>query len=61
MSMTTNSDIEKSCHRVMITKTYWKGVVTGAIKPSIRGRINRHEGEEIDKLQKAENTAIKEF
>ena len=27
LSVMTNSVIEKSCHRVMMGKTYWKGVV----------------------------------
>ena len=45
--MLTNSVTEKSCHRVMMGKTYWKGVV-------LPGK-----GEEIDKLQKAENTEMR--
>ena len=54
--MMTNSVIEKSCHRVM-KKTYWKGVVL----PSALyvAEVIDMKVEEVDKLQKAENTAMK--
>ena len=52
LSVMTNFVIEKSCHRVMMGKTYWKGVVL----PSALYREEDMKGEEIDKLQKAENT-----
>ena len=53
----SNSVIEKSCHRVMMGKTYWKGVVL----PSAlyEAEVIDIKGEEIDKLQKAENTAMR--
>ena len=53
----TNSVIEENCHRVMIVKTYWKGVVL----PSAlyRAKLIDMKGEEIDKFQKAENTSMK--
>ena len=53
----TNSVIEKSCHRVMMGKTYWKGVVLASalhVAEVIDMKV-----EEIDKLQKAENTAMR--
>ena len=57
MSVITNSDIEKSCYRVMIGKTYWKGVV---LPSALYGaEVIDMKGEEIDKLQKAENTAMR--
>ena len=46
----TNSVFEKSFHRVMMGKTYWKGVV---LPSALYG------AEVIDKLQKAENTAMR--
>ena len=53
----TNSVIEKSCHRVMMGKTYWKGVV---LPSALYGtEVIDMKGEEIDKLQKAENTAMR--
>ena len=53
----TNSVIEKSCHRVMMGKTYWKGVV---LPNALNGaKVIDMKGEEIDKLQKAENTAMR--
>ena len=53
----TNSAIEKSCHRVMMGKTYWKRVVL----PSAlyEAEVIDMKAEEIDKLQKAENAAMK--
>ena len=42
LSVMTNSVIEKSCHRVMMGKTYWKGVVLPC-KRSVRSGSNRHE------------------
>ena len=53
------SVIEKSCHRVMMGKTYWKGVVL----PSALYRVEviDMKGEEIDKLQKEENTAMRKI
>ena len=53
----TNSVIEKSCHRVIMGETFWKGVVLpsalyGALVIDMRG-------EEIGKLQKADNTAMR--
>ena len=57
LSVMTNSVIEKSCHWVMMGKTYWKGVVL----PSVLYGVEEIDmkGEEIDKLQKAENTAMR--
>ena len=53
----TNSVIEKSCHRVMMGKTYWKGVV---LPSALYGaEVIDMKGEEIGKLQKAENTAMR--
>ena len=53
----TNSVIEKSCHRVMMGKTYWKGVV---LPSALYGaEVIDIKAEEIDKLQKAENTAMR--
>ena len=53
----TNSVIEKSCHRVMMGKTYWKGVV---LPSALYGaEVIDMKVEEIDKLQKAENTAVR--
>ena len=53
----TNSVIEKSCHRVMMGKTYWKGVV---LPSALYGaEVIDMKAEEIDKLQKAENTAMR--
>ena len=53
----TNSVIEKSCHPVMMGKTYWKGVV---LPSALYGEeVIDMKGEEIDKLQKAENTAMR--
>ena len=47
----TNSVIEKSCHRVMMGKTYWKGVV---LPSALYGaEVIDMKGEEIDKLQKS--------
>ena len=41
LSLMTNSVIEKSCHRVMMGKTYWKGVV---LPSALYGaEVNRHE------------------
>ena len=55
--MMTNSVIEKSCHRVMMGKTYWKGVV---LPSALYGaEVIDMKAEEIDKLQKAENTAMR--
>ena len=52
----TNSVIEKSCHRVMMGKTYRKGVV---LPSALYGaEVIDMKVEEIDKLQKAENTAV---
>ena len=53
----TNSVIEKSCHRVMMGKTYWKGVVLP--RPLYGAEVIDMKVEEIDKLQKAENTAMR--
>ena len=59
LSVMTNSVIEKSCHRVMMGKTYWKGVVL----PSALYRVEviDMKGEEIDKLQKEDNTAMRKI
>ena len=55
LSVMTNSVIEKSCHRVMMGKTYWKGV-----EQKLYGaEVIDMKVEEIDKLQKAENTAMR--
>ena len=57
LSVMTNSVIEKSCHRVMMGKTYWKGVV---LPSALYGaEVIDMKAEEIDKLQKAENTAMR--
>ena len=57
LSVMTNSVIEKSCHRVMMGKTYWKGVV---LPSALYGaEVIDMKGEEIDKLQKPENTAMR--
>ena len=57
LSVMTNSVIEKSCHRVMMGKTYWKGVV---IPSALYGaEVIDMKAEEINKLQKAENTAMR--
>ena len=53
----TNSVIKKSCHRVMIGKTYWKR--GGATKRSIRSRSNRHERRRNRQIAKAENSAMR--
>ena len=47
----------KSCHRVMTGKTYWKGVVLP--KVLYGAEVIDVKGEEIDKLQKTENTAMR--
>ena len=56
----TNSFIEKSCHRVMMGKTYWKGVV---LPSALYGaEVKDMKVEEIYKLQfckKTENTAMR--
>ena len=53
----TNSVIEKSFHRVMMGKTYWKGVL---LPSALYGaEVIDMKGEEIDKLQKAANTAMR--
>ena len=50
LSVMTNSVIEKSCHRVMTRKTYWKGVV---LPSALYGaEVIDMKGEEINKLQK---------
>ena len=57
LSVMTNSVIEKSYHRVMMGKTYWKGVV---LPSALYGAdVIDMKGEEIGKLQKAENTAMR--
>ena len=57
VSVITNSVIEKCYHRVMMAKTYWKGVVSPS---ALYGtEVIDMKGEEIDKLQKAENTAMR--
>ena len=53
----TNSVIGKSCHRVMMGKTYWRGVV---LPSALCGaEVIDMKGEEINKLHKAENTAMR--
>ena len=57
LSVMTNSVIERNCHRVMMGKTYWKGVV---LPSALYGaEVIGMKAEEIDKLQKAENTAMR--
>ena len=57
LSVMTNSVIEKSCHRVMMGKAYWKGVV---LQSALYGtKVIDMKAEERDKLQKAENTAMR--
>ena len=57
LSVMTNSVIEKSCHRVMMGKTYWKG---GVLPIVLYGaEVMDMKVEEIDKLQKAENTKMR--
>ena len=48
LSVMTNSVIEKSCHRVMIGQTYWKGVVSPSALYGVE--VIDMKGEEIDKL-----------
>ena len=50
LSVMTNSVIEKSFHRVMMGKTYWKGVVLPSAQYG--AEVRDMKGEEIDKLQK---------
>ena len=53
----TNSVFEKSFHRVMMGKTYWKGV---ALPSALYGaEVIDMKAEEIDKLQKAKRTAMR--
>ena len=57
LSVMTNSVIEKSCHRIMMEKIYWKGVM---LPSTLYGaEVINMKGEEIDKLQKAQNTAMR--
>ena len=57
LSVMTNSVIEKCCHRVMMGKAYWKGVV---LPSALYGaEVIDMKGEEIDKLQIAKNTAMR--
>ena len=50
LSVMTNSVIEKSCHRVMMGKTFWKGVV---LPSALYGaEVIDMKVEEIDKLEK---------
>ena len=57
LSVMTNSVIEKSCHRVMMGKTYWKRVM---LPSALYGaEVIDMKLEEIEKLQKAENTAMR--
>ena len=57
LNVMTNSVIEKSCHLVMMGKRYWKGVV---LPSALYGaEVIDMKVEEIDKLQKAENAAMR--
>lgn len=57
MSNMVNSVIEKSCHRVLIGKTYWKGVVLPKVLFGAEA-VNIRELE-IEKLQRAENGTMR--
>ena len=57
LSVMTNSFIEKSCHRVMMGKPYWKGVVL--LSALYGAEVIDMKEEEIDRLQKSENTAMR--
>ena len=57
MSSMTNSVIEKSCHRVMMGKTYWKGVVLPKVLFAAEA-VNLKE-EDVVKLQRAENGVLR--
>ena len=57
MSNMTNSVIEKSCDRILIGKTYWKGVVLPGVLYGAEV-VNLKETD-IDCLQKAENSALR--
>ena len=59
LSVMTNSVIEKSCHRVMMCNTYWKGVVLPSALYGVE--VMDMKGEGIDKLQEAENTAMRKI
>ena len=49
----------KICHWVMMGKTYWKGVVLYHASTLCGAEVIDMKGEEIDTLQKAENTAMR--
>ena len=51
------STMTNSCHRVMMGKTYWKGVVLRSVL--FGGEVIDIIVQKIDKLQKAENTAMR--
>ena len=55
MSGMTYSVIEKGCHRVLIGKSYWKGVVLPSVLYG--SEVKRLRKEDIDVLQTQENAA----
>lgn len=57
MSNMTNSVIERSCHRTLIGKTYWKAVVVPNILYGVE-TINMNENE-IERIQRTENSAMR--
>ena len=56
MSSMTNSVIEKSCHRVMMGETYWKGVVLPKVLFAAEAVSLE---EDVAKLQRAENEVLR--
>ena len=57
MSNLTNTVIEKSCHRTLIGKPYWKSVVLPNLLYGVEAMEMRES--DIDKLQKSENSAMR--
>ena len=57
MSCLTSSVIEKSNHRVLIGKTYWKGVVLPSVLYGMEA-INLRV-EDVEKLQRSENSMLR--
>ena len=57
MSGLTFSVVEKSCHRVIIGKAYWKSVVLPSVL--FGTEVIEFREEDIDKLQRQENVALR--
>jgi len=57
MSSMTSSVIEKSCHRVMVGKSYWKGVVLPRVLYG--AEVVRLKVEDMNSIQKQENAAMR--